>query len=267
MLEVQNVYFSYGNEKFVLSGISLSIPRGENLAIIGENGAGKTTLIKHFNGLLRPSKGRVLLDGENLQKFSTAEICRKVGIVFQNSEKQFFCNTVWDEIAYGLKNLGYSSGQIREKVSRALELLDLSGYESRSPFSLSSGEKKRLALAVIIALDPDIIVLDEPTLGQDYEHRRKLIELLRYLLREGKTVVIATQDLEFVADFSSRVVVMKSGKILADGRVEDILSNRGLLEKANVLQPQIPQLSQKLGLKRVVNIQKFMSVLAEYTKT
>ncbi|MEM3716029.1 MAG: ABC transporter ATP-binding protein, partial [Candidatus Bathyarchaeia archaeon] len=167
MIEVEDVYFTYPNGVEALKGVSLKIYDGEFIAIMGQNGAGKTTLVKHFNGLLKPTRGRVLVDGVDTRHTTVASLARKVGFVFQNPDHQLFSETVEEEISFALRNFGFDENVIRERVEWALNLLDLAQYRKASPFMLSGGERKRVALASVLAWDPDILVLDEPTIGQD----------------------------------------------------------------------------------------------------
>lgn len=206
---------------------------------MGKNGAGKTTLVKHFNGLLKPSKGRVLIDGTDTRDASVAELSRKVGLVFQNPDHQLFCETVEDEIAFALKNFGFDEKTIEERVSWALELLNLIKYRDTSPFLLSGGERKRVALASVLAWNPKILILDEPTIGQDYRQKSILRDFILRLTSQGKTVIIVTHDVEFVAECEPRVILMVDGEIIGDGSAREILSDFALLDKASIVPPQI----------------------------
>jgi len=242
MIEVRNVHFTYPNGVKALEDVSLKINRGEFLAIMGQNGAGKTTLVKHFNGLLKPTKGEVIVDGINTQKASVASLARKVGFVFQNPDHQLFCDTVEEEISFGLRNFGFEESVIKKRVEWALNLLGLTEYRKTSPFMLSGGERKRVALASVLAWDPDVVVLDEPTIGQDHMQKEKLRQFIVQLKTRGKTIIIVTHDVEFVAECKPRVVLMRNGKIIIDGPAEKILSDIDVLEKASVIPPQITQI-------------------------
>lgn len=239
MIEVRDVYFTYPNGVEALRGVSLKIEKGELLAIMGENGAGKTTLIKMFNGLLKPTRGLVLVDGVDTRKASVAELSRRVGLVFQNPEYQLFAETVEDEVAFALRNFGFPEEEVSQRVEWALKFTGLERYRKTSPFSLSGGEKKRLALASILVFDPDYLVLDEPTIGQDPEQKDRLREFLFEVNRRGKTVVMVTHDVEFVAECKPRVAVMRRGEIIADGPAEDILTDVELMKSTSLLPPQI----------------------------
>ena len=271
MIEVKNVYFTYPNGVEALKGVSLKIDRGDFVAIMGQNGAGKTTLVKHFNGLLKPTKGDVFVDGVNTRDESVATLARKVGYVFQNPDHQLFCETVEQEIAFALKNFGFKEELIEKRVKWALNLLGLTQYRESSPFMLSGGERKRVALASVLAWDPEVVVLDEPTIGQDYMQKERLRQFIMQLRSQGKTVVIVTHDVEFVADCNPRIVLMANGKILADGPAEEILTNSNLLAKASVISPQITQIFLKLkhfGLPtKIIDVYKAREIIVEYYKS
>jgi energy-coupling factor transport system ATP-binding protein len=247
MIRVENVSFTYPSGVEALNEVTVEIKDSEFIAIIGENGAGKTTLIKHFNGILKPTKGEVYVNGLNTKKASVAELSREVGLVFQNPDRQLFCETVEEEIAFGLKNFGFKEDVVSNRVSWALNLLDLSKYRNTSPFMLSGGERKRVALAAILAWDPKIIVLDEPTIGQDYAQKDRLRQFVVQLNSQGRTVIMVTHDVEFVADCNPRVIVMSNGRIIADGSAGKILTDHGTLSKASIIPPQMTQLFNRLS--------------------
>jgi len=248
VIEVQDVYFTYQTTGVeALKGVSLSIRNGEFVAIMGQNGAGKTTLVKQFNGLLKPNKGNVLIDRVNTRNISIAQLARKVGFVFQNPDHQLFSETVEDEVAFALKNFGFNEETIEKRVTWALNLLDLTEYRKTSPFMLSGGERKRVALASVLAWDPEVVILDEPTIGQDHQQKETLRQFIIQLNSQGKTVVIVTHDVEFVAECNPRVTLMSEGQIVADGRARQILTNSDVALKAFVVPPQITQIFQGLA--------------------
>jgi len=247
MIEAENVHFSYPNKVEALKGVSITIKDGEFVAIMGQNGAGKSTFVKHFNGLLKPIEGIVRADGIETTKTSVARLARNVGFVFQNPDHQLFSETVEEEISFALKNFGFEPKVIEERVTWALNLLSLTQYRKTSPFLLSGGERKRVALASVLAWDPKTLILDEPTIGQDHEQKEILRQFILQLQSQGKTVVIVTHDVEFVAESNPRVVLMKEGKIVADGVGKDILTDPALLEMSSIVLPQIAQLFTKLS--------------------
>jgi len=247
MIEVKDLYFTYPTGLEALRGINLTIDDGEFLAIMGQNGAGKTTLVKHFNGLLKPTKGEVLVNGVNTRDVSVAKLARNVGFVFQNPDHQLFSETVEDEVAFALKNFGFEEAVIEKQVDWALNLLDITKYRKTSPFMLSGGERKRVALASILAWDPQIIILDEPTIGQDHQQKEKLQQFILQLNAQKKTVVVVTHDVEFVAECNPRVILMSQGKILAEGIAKKVLTNQKLVAQASIVPPQITQIFLELA--------------------
>jgi energy-coupling factor transport system ATP-binding protein len=269
LIQLKNVTYSYSNVD-ALRGVSLSINRGEYVAIMGENGAGKTTLVKHFNGLLRPKSGSVTVDGEDVLTKSIASMARKVGLVFQNPDDQLFAEDVEEEISFALKNFGYEEAVIKERVEWALNLLDLTRYRKASPFILSGGERKRVALASILAWNPDVIVLDEPTVGQDYGQKERLKHFLLQLRTQGKTVVIVTHDVEFVAESQPRILLMTQGKVIADGPTKRIMTDSKSLEASSVAPPEVTKLFTKLtpyGLPRdVLGVDEAIELLTKKMK-
>ncbi len=265
MIEVEEVRFSYPNRVEALKGVSLVIKNGEFVAIMGQNGAGKTTLVKHFNGLLKPSQGTVRVDGVETKKTSIATLARNVGFVFQNPDHQLFSETVEDEIAFALKNFGFEPDVIEKRIIWALNLLGLTQYRKTSPFLLSGGERKRVALASVLSWDPQMLILDEPTIGQDYQQKEKLRQFIIQMQTQGKTVVIVTHDVEFVAECNPRVLLMKEGRIVADGEGKEILSNPEILSQSSIVLPQIAQIFMKLkplGLpKNVIDVYEAKEII------
>jgi energy-coupling factor transport system ATP-binding protein len=239
MIEFDAVTFVHPNGVKALDKVSLEVGDGETMAIVGENGAGKTTLVKHVTGLLKPSSGRVLVDGVDTRETSTASLSRKVGVAFQNPDHQLFSESVEQEMVFALRNFGFPPGLIEERVSRGLATFGLEEYRKSSPLILSGGEKKRLTLACILAWDPGVVILDEPTVGQDSLQKERLLETVRMLTLSGKTVIIVSHDIEFLWPMQPRVVVMKAGKVVADGPAATVFDRRELVESARVARPQL----------------------------
>jgi energy-coupling factor transport system ATP-binding protein len=258
MITVENLHFVYANGVEALKGVSLTVKSGEFVAIMGQNGAGKTTLVKHFNGLLKPKSGKVTVDNVETTKTSVATLARNVGFVFQNPDHQLFSETVEEEIAFALKNFGYQAAVIEDRITWAVNLLGLTQYRKTSPFMLSGGERKRVALASVLAWDPQILVLDEPTIGQDHQQKENLRQFIMQLQTQGKTIVIVTHDVEFVAECNPRVVLMREGKIVADGEGRNILTDPQVLEQSSIVLPQIAQVFKQLNVsglpKNVIDI-------------
>jgi len=242
VIEAKNLYFSYPTGPQALRGVSLTVEDGEFVAIMGQNGAGKTTLVKHFNGLLKPASGTVLLDGISTKDVSVAKLARKVGFVFQNPDHQLFSESVEEEVAYALRNFGFEEEIVKKQVDWALNILGLTQYRQTSPFMLSGGERKRVALASVLAWNPEVVILDEPTIGQDHLQKETLRQFIVQLNAQGKTVIIVTHDVEFVAECNPRVVLMAEGKIVTEGPAMTILTNPDLILKASIVPPQITQI-------------------------
>jgi len=237
-----------------LNGISLDVKKGEFVSLVGQNGSGKTTLAKHFNGLLRPNKGKVIILGEDSKNFSIAELSRKVGHLFQNPENQIFEETVFSEVAFGPKNLGLSEVEIKERVDRVLKITRLSKYRDTHPLSLSGGEKQRLALASVSVMEPQILVLDEPTTGLDLLSIQGILDIVKELHNRNVTVFLITHDMGLVSELSERVVVMERGQIIGDGTPREIFANDELLTRASLEPPQIMKFSKMLGLNPEVKV-------------
>ena len=267
MIEVENLRFRYPNGVEALKGVSLTIKNGEFVAIMGQNGAGKTTLVKHFNGLLKPSEGIVRVDGVETTKTSVAALSRNAGFVFQNPDHQLFSETVEDEIAFALKNFGFDEETREERITWALNLLGLVQYRKTSPFLLSGGERKRVALASVLAWNPETLILDEPTIGQDYQQKEKLRQFIVQMQAQGKTVVVVTHDVEFVAECNPRVLLMKEGAVVADGEGKEILTTPEVLAQSSIVLPQIAQIFMKLaplGLpKNVIDVYEAKEIVLE----
>jgi energy-coupling factor transport system ATP-binding protein len=246
LIEFRKVSFVHQNGVTALSDVSLTIGKGETVAIVGENGAGKTTLVRHTNGLLKPTRGSVVVDGVETRDTTTATLSRKVGIAFQNPDHQLFSESVEHEVMFAMKNFGFPDELISKRLDWALNFFGLEQYRKSSPLVLSGGEKKRLTLACILAWDPEVIVLDEPTVGQDFLQKEKLAQIFRMLQSTGKTIVVVSHDVEFLWPIQPRLVVMSKGKVVADGAISKIMADRELLEGARVTQPQLLRLYKGL---------------------
>jgi cobalt/nickel transport system ATP-binding protein len=226
VIEIKNLSFTYPDGHQGLSSVDLIVYPGENVAVIGPNGAGKSTLLLHLNGILR-GNSTVKICGLTVEEKNLKEIRKKVGLIFQDPEDQLFSLNVFDDVAFGPINMGYSESDVKQHVVQALEWVNMAGYEQRSPHHLSVGEKKRIAIATVLSLDPEILVIDEPTSNLDPRSKWSLAELLNQL---PITQIIATHDLELVRALCRRTVVMDEGKIAADGMTENILDDIPLLK-------------------------------------
>ncbi len=246
-IQVENLRYVYPGGYEALKGVNLAVKKGEFIAIMGENGSGKTTLIKHFNGVLKPTEGRVLIDGVDTRETPVSKLSRKVGIVFQNPDHQLFSETVWDEVAFPMKNFGFPEQVVKERTERFLKLMGLYSYRDKSPYLLSLGERKRLTIAAVLAYDPEIIVLDEPTAGQDYIQKEHISGTMNLLRTMQKTVVIVTHDMEFVVQYVDRIVLMSRGRIVASASPHEVLLNPSLLASAGLMPPQLARLALQLS--------------------
>ena len=240
IIEVRDLWYRYPEAKeWALKGINLTIKEGELVAIMGENGAGKTTLVKHFNGILKPHKGYVKVCGLDTKEHTVAELARYVGLVFQNPDHQIFASTVLEETMFALKNFGWDLERAEKRAKEILKEMGLLDYINTSPFSLSGGEKKRLTIASVLVYDPEILVLDEPTVGQDYGQKRRLAKIIERINSLGKTIIVVTHDVEFVAEYIDHVIVMSGGRIIAKGEVTRILCDENIMKRARLLSPQL----------------------------
>ena len=253
-INTKDIHFTYPESKEILKGVSLSVKKGEFISLVGQNGSGKTTLAKHFNGLLRPSKGKVFILGEDTKNSSIAELSRKVGHLFQNPENQIFEETVFAEIAFGPRNLNLPEYEIETRVDKVLKTTRLSRYRDTHPLSLSGGEKQRLALASVVVMEPQILVLDEPTTGLDLLSIMGILEIVKELHEKNVTVVLITHDMGLVSELSERVVVMGNGQIIGDGTPKEIFADDDLLKRASLAPQHIMKFSKILGLKPEVNV-------------
>ena len=242
IVSLEKVDYSHPNGVAALRDVSLSVSRGELLAILGTNGAGKSTLVRHINALLKPTRGRVLVFGTDTKKTTSAILSRKVGIVFQNANNQLFSDSVKSEIQFGLRNFGFSPELIEERTRWALNTFSLEQYVDRPPMELSGGEKKRLCNALVLAWNPEILILDEPTVGQDSEQKERLSEMIRMFQSQNRTVIVVTHDVEFIWPLQPRVLLMTEGRIIADGAANEVLGDLAKMREANVLPPQLVDL-------------------------
>ena len=248
ILELRDVDYIYPTRAVeALKGINLQIREGEFLALVGQNGSGKTTLAKHLNGLLKPTRGEVLFRGRPLQEIRRTEMARHVGYVFQNPDHQIFSNTVREEVGFGLRMAGMEPKAVEERVAEALAVVGLSGYEDEVPFTLTKGERQRVAVASVLAAQPQVIILDEPTTGLDYRHQRSMMEMLRDLHRRGHTVIIITHSMWVAAEYAERVVVMKDGQILLDAPTRAAFAQEPILAEASLRPPPLLRLGNWLG--------------------
>lgn len=244
MLEFKDVSFSYDSTANV-QNLNVKVEKGDFIAIIGSNGAGKSTFSKLCNGLLTPTTGDVFVLNKNTRREKVSSLAKHIGFLFQNPDRQICCNTVKEEIAFSLRNNGIPEDEIKRRVKATLEEFGFDG--KTEPFNLSRGQRQRLCLACLIALNPEILILDEPTTGLDYKECMMMMNRIKQLNENGTTVIMVCHDMEVVLDFAKTVVVMNRGQILEQGETRKILADTELLGKARLLQPQIAQVSTMLG--------------------
>jgi cobalt/nickel transport system ATP-binding protein len=248
ILEVKNLCHRYPHlDSNALDEINLKIFKGERVAVLGANGAGKSTLFKHLNGILRPLSGEVLVKGEKITKKNVRTCRETVGIVFQDPDDQVLAPSVEEDIAFGPINMGLSRKEVETRVKEALEMVGLKGFEERAPHHLSGGQKKLVAIAGILAMRPEVIVLDEPTAGLDPLSSARILELIMKMNRElGITLLLSTHDVDVVPYFAERVFVLHHGKLEADGSPDEIFNDPELLRKAHLRLPRVAEVFEML---------------------
>ena len=237
-IRVKGLTYSYPDGTPALEDIDLTINEGEKIVIIGPNGAGKTTLFLHLNGTLKSQDDRILIKGKDINDMDNTERIHKVGIVFQDPDDQLFMPTIFDDVAFGPINMGLPEDQVKERVKKALSKVALEGFEERVPHNLSYGQKKRVALAAVLSMEPDILILDEPTANLDPKSRSDFIKVINKLNREGITTMIAMHDVNALPDLADRVYVLNK-KIIAEGSPMEIFSDWDLLKENNLEAPDI----------------------------
>ena len=245
MIEFRDVHASYDGSAPILKGVSFTIRDGEFVAFVGTNGAGKSTTMRLMNGLLKPDAGQVLIDGVPTSDLRTSELARRVGFLFQNPDSQICCNTVREELLFGFKALGLDGPDADSRVDAIVE--EFAFDPDDDPFLLNRGARQLLALASIVVLAPPVVVLDEPTTGLDFRECEKVMAIIRRIHERGTTVVMVCHDMEVVADYAARCIVMSGGEVVDDAPTFDVLRNRETLERASLVPPQIVELSLELG--------------------
>ena len=238
-LSTKNLSYTYPDGTHALKNINMDIYKGQKVAIMGPNGAGKSTLFSHFNGLTEPTSGHVEVDGKAIKydRDTLLEVRQKVGIVFQDPNDQLFAPTVKEDVAFGPMNLGLDYEEVERRVDEALTMVGMEQYMDKTPHHLSGGQQKRVAIAGIIAMRPEIMILDEPTAGLDPEGVEKVLDILNNLNKEGMSIVISSHDIEMVNEFDEKIFVLNNGEILESGDKHEIFSNKELLKKAHLKAP------------------------------
>ena len=267
VIEIENVWFRYEDGTVALRGVNLTVERGDYVALIGPNGSGKTTLSKILVGIYRPWKGKVKVLGLDASKPDVAKkLPQYVGYVFQNPDHQIFTRTVYDEVAYGPMNLGLDKEEVDRRVREALNVVGLLEYAHEDPIFLGKGQKQRLAVASILAMKPQILIVDEPTTGQDYRMKKGIMSLMDSLHASGSTIIVITHDMELVAEHCRKAIVMNDGKVIFHGTVRELFDDDETLRKASLSQPELVKLSKlmrrKLGtLPLLLNLREWKSAL------
>ncbi len=248
IIQIDGACFQY-EDQLVLQNLNCAISRGEFVALLGANGSGKSTLARLLNGLLSPTQGRIVIDGFDTRTTSMNELAKHIGLVFQNPDHQIFADTVWEEVAFGAKNLGYSPEEISARVRQSLESVGLSVEKSSAldPFSLRKGERQRVAVASILATRPGVLIFDEPTTGLDAPETERMMTMIRELHRQGHTIVMITHSMRLVAEYAQRCLLMEKGKIVADGLPRDIFHDTALVRAASLEIPPISLFCQRWG--------------------
>ena len=237
MIVFDNVSFEYKNRGMVLNQLSLRVNPGEIVALIGRNGAGKTTILKHMNGLLKPNEGRVLVAGMNTAQVTVSQLAKKISFLFQNPDHQIFLKTVAQEIAFGPKNIGFSGEKLESAVLEAAQRTGLTELMDRDPSTLGKGIRQRVALASILAMKPEVLVLDEPTTGQDEAESCEIMEVIKEVNKDGTTIILVTHDMELAREYADRILVLSQGRLVLDGEPDLVFSEAEPLAQAGITPP------------------------------
>ena len=249
-LEIRDLHFSYTENEEILKGINLVL-EGESTAIIGQNGAGKTTFVKLLKGLLRPTSGNILYNGTDLNTLTVAQIARNIGMVFQNPNDQIFKNKVIDEVMFGPLQIGMSKEQAGKHSEEVLDMVGLLKLKNVNPYDLGLSERKLVSIAAILAMNPDVIIFDEPTIAQDYAGKTCIGNIVKKLRNEGRLVLTIIHDMDFVAEYFERAVVFAKGNVLLEGKPEKVFAEADVLEKAYLEQPNVTRLCYALGQEKI----------------
>lgn len=263
ILELDNICFSYNNEKQILKNVSFKINKGDMAAIVGRNGAGKSTISKLVCGFYKPTSGRILFDGKDMVDYTIKERSQKIGFIMQNPNQMISKTMVYDEVAFGLKIRGLSDSEIKERVEETLRICGLYGYRNWPISALSFGQKKRVTIASILVLNPDMIILDEPTAGQDFKHYTEIMEFLVDLNKKGVTILMVTHDMHLMLEYTNKVIVLSEGEKIADNIPAYILTNKEIIEKANLKETSLHQLALKCDIEDTT---KFVNKFIDYDR-
>jgi len=261
-IEINDLHYTYATGVEALRGVSFSVEPGERLAIVGQNGAGKTTLVKHLNGLLKPTQGSVMVGDWDTRQTATYRLAQRVGYVFQNPDEQLFCSSVGEEVAFGPRNLGFPAEKVEQLAQEAMALTEIAAYAESNSYDLSPSMRKLVALASVLAMDTPVVVLDEPTTGQDAVNIGRMAHIVNRLYEQGKTVITITHDIDFCAENLARLIAMGQGKMILDAPMHEAVAQEALLESTYVTPPQLTRLGKRLELsKSICTANEFLSAL------
>jgi energy-coupling factor transport system ATP-binding protein len=262
VIEAEGLTHRYPNGVVALQGVDLTVRKGEFLAILGQNGSGKTTLVKHFDGLLKPTEGTVRVGEDETTEQDLRRLGQSVGYVFQNPDHQIFSDTVHDEVAFGPKIRDMDGGEIQERIEEALAAVGMEGRGDEDPSGLTRGERQRVAVASVLAVRPEVLILDEPTTGLDYAGQRSMMDLVKSLNEAGSTIIAVTHTMWLVAEYAHRAVVVKDGKIALQGTVREVFAEEDGLRDASLRPPHIVSFSNALGYP-VLSVEEMLTVTDE----
>lgn len=270
IVEVKDCFYTYEDGSQALKGVNFTINEGEKIAFLGANGSGKSTMFLCLNGILKPQKGQILFNERpiNYSKKDLLKLRSQVGIVFQEPDKQLFCSSVYQEISFGILNLGIDEEKAKEIIENIIEELDITPFKNKPTHFLSGGQKKQVSIADVVVMSPKIIILDEPASALDPKHTEIVRNMIYNLSKKNMTVIVSTHDMNYALEWADRVIIFQSGKVLAEGSPEKILSDEELIIKTNLLQPEVIKLFLRLCnegiLDRSLPVPKTMDKLANY---
>ncbi len=268
VIQAIDLEHTYDNGFQALRGIDLTIYKGDYVGLIGQNGSGKTTMIKHFNGLLRPTKGKILINGADATTLTVGKIAKQVGFVFQNPDHQIFCPSVREELAFGPKNCGMSPGEMKDAVEDALESFRITEFAEHPPAILGFGLRRKVSLAAVYSCRPTVFIMDEPTVGLDHRSARELLDIIGELNGNGDTIILITHDMRVICENTKRGIVLRNGKLILDGTTREVMSNIEVLRQTQIRPPQVIELSKELSAPDVaefpLNVDEFIN---EFIKT
>ena len=254
IIEAESLCFKYCDGTQALNGLSFKIEKGKKIAVLGSNGAGKSTLFLHLNGILKPDKGKILFNNQEIKydQKSQAELKRKVGIVFQDPDSQLFSASVYQEVSFGPMNLNLDKETVKKLVDNALEATNISDLKNKPTHFLSYGQKKRVSIADIIAMSPEVIIFDEPTEFLDPKHKLQIIDLINRINEQGSTVILSTHDVNMAYEWADNIILMKDGMVLKEGNAVEIFSDKDLIASSNLINPFILDIFENLVEKKAV---------------